>query len=290
MRRLFSAWSPRFACGRHATSGGTNNGTVASVAAAAPTTSAYDAVTQRRTCRRFDPDRTIPEATLERICRATTRAPTGFNLQPWTAVIAHSAGQRGRLFRAALSQPAVGTAPVVVVFAGMLDASAQAPQVWVLGEASGYYRPAYGPSYLRSVYYMLHGGPGNVMNVAKACLSQWYSQATGAPLLSVPLSPQSYAWKQAMIPAATMVALATAEGVDSCMLEGFDEGAVLDACGLPRDRFTVPVMVCLGYGATAEQCAALDGVPAFHGVASPRFPVEAFFHRDQYCPPPPVRQ
>ena len=220
------------------------------------------AVAERRSCKIFDPSRPVDEALLKRLLESTCRAPTGFNLQPWTSIVVTDAAIREKLAVAALGQTQVSTAPVTIVFAGDMDPSHLAPAALEIGLQSGYYRPAYGPQYLRMVYYMLHGGPQQAMALAKSLISHWYSANTKTPLLSVPLSREAYAWKQTMIPLTTFVLLATSAGLDTCIMEGVDAEMVKQVVGLP-ERYSVPCVVSVGYAAKQEG--------AFHSVRSPRF-------------------
>lgn len=210
------------------------------------------AVLRRWTCRNFDPSRPIDMKQLERVLAATTRAPTGFNLQGWFAVVVTEQAVREQLFQAALGQPPVLQAPVTVVFVGDTEPERNAPQALEMGLETGYYGPLYGPAFLRNVYYFMHGGPMQSMAAAKSVISGWYSRAAGTPLVSVPVSRAGYAWKQAMIPATTFVQLATAAGWDTCMMEGIDEDAVKRVLGVP-ERCTVPVIVSVGYATAAAE-------------------------------------
>lgn len=221
-------------------------------------------VLARRSTKVFDPTRPVSKELMHRMLAATVRAPTANNLQPWHAIVVHDEEQKQRLCRAALGQRQVITAPYTVVFAGDTEGERYAPQVLEQGLDNGSLGADYGPQFLRSVYYHLHGGPLQSMAIAKSALSSWYSHRTGTPLLSVPVSRAGYAWKQTMIPASVFLYLATAAGLDSCVLEGIDEAAVRAVVGLP-ERFTIPVIVSVGYAAPGD------------GLGGPRRPRSARF-------------
>ncbi|KAK7196382.1 nitroreductase-like protein [Novymonas esmeraldas] len=212
------------------------------------------AVRERWTCRQFDPDRPISLDTLRRVLAATTRAPTGFNLQGWHAVVVTDAARREQLYKAALGQPQVLQAPVTVIFVADAEPERNAAQVLEMGLESGYYNPLYGAAYLRHVYYLLHGGPMQSMAAVKSYVSAAYSRAAGTPLLSVPVTRAGYAWKQTMMPATSFVQLCTAAGWNTCIMEGIDEEAVKRVIGVPAGtaRYTVPVIVSVGYATAAE--------------------------------------
>ncbi|KPA80845.1 putative mitochondrial nitroreductase-like protein [Leptomonas pyrrhocoris] len=222
-----------------------NNGT---------TPTAFEAVEAsvltRWTCRHFDKAQPIDMKKLERVLAATTRAPTGFNLQGWYAIVVTEMPVRERLFQAALGQPQVLDAPATVVFVGDTEPECNAPQALEMGLETGYYGPLYGAAYLRNIYYFMHGGPMQTVAAAKSVLSTWYSQVTGTPVISAPVSRAGYAWKQTMIPATTFMQLATAAGWDTCMMEGIDEEAVKRVLGVPA-RCTVPVLISVGHATAA---------------------------------------
>eukprot|EP00796_Vickermania_ingenoplastis_P008464 gene8464-5940_t len=234
-------------------------------------------VRARRSWRQYDTTLLLPQETLRRVLEATTRAPTGFNLQGWTMVVVQDPAQRAALCRAALSQKHVLDAPATVVFAGDTAPESNAPRALEMGLETKTLPPGYGPGYLRHIYYFLHGGPLQALAAAKAALSAAYSAQTGTPLLSVPVNRTGYAWKQTMIPVTTFVQLATAAGWETCVLEGVDQDAVRRVVGLP-EKFTVPVIVTVGYPHLPEgkNSAALKSPP------SARFDDSHFIRFDRY--------
>nr|CCD13725.1 unnamed protein product [Trypanosoma congolense IL3000] len=219
-------------------------------------------VNERRSTKRFDSSRPVDLALVARLLETSTRAPTAFNLQPWVAVAVHEESQRAALSHAALSQPQPRDAPVSVVFAGDMEPERRAPAALELGLNTGYYGSRYGATYLRLVYYHLHTGPFGALAQAKSCISSWYSSSTGTPLLTVPTTMKGYAWKQAMIPATTFLYAAAAAGLDTAIIEGFDEEKVRGVVGLP-ESYTVPVIISVGYAKVDKSTKT--------AVRSPRF-------------------
>ncbi|KPI88034.1 nitroreductase-like protein [Leptomonas seymouri] len=232
----------------------TNESSSSVTSAATVSNTTFDAleacVLSRWTCRHFDKTKGIDMKKLERVLEATTRAPTGFNLQGWYVIVVTEVPVREQLFKAALGQPQVLDAPVTVVFVGDTEPERNAPQALEMGLETGYYGPLYGPTYLRNIFYFLHGGPMQTMAAAKSVLSAWYSRAADTPLISVPVSRTGYAWKQTMIPATTFMQLATAAGWETCMMEGIDEEAVKRLLGVPT-RCTIPVLISVGHATAA---------------------------------------
>jgi nitroreductase len=57
----------------------------------------FDVMRSQRACRAFDPDADVPDASVERILTAATRAPSAENTQPWAFVVVRDAATRRSL-------------------------------------------------------------------------------------------------------------------------------------------------------------------------------------------------
>jgi nitroreductase len=69
--------------------------------------------------------------------------------------------------------------------------------------------------------------------------------------ITIPSSAEAWAFKQAGFAAMSLLLAATANGVGSHAMEGFDARRVLTAIGAPTDgRWGVPVIISLGYTRT----------------------------------------
>ena len=78
------------------------------------------AIKDRRATPGFLPD-PVPENDLKKILEAGLSAPSAYNLQPWRFVAVREAEQRARLRQAAMNQPKVEEAPVVIVACADLE-------------------------------------------------------------------------------------------------------------------------------------------------------------------------
>ena len=76
-----------------------------------------EAIKQRRATPSFD-GTPVPDEDLKKILQAGLEAPSGYNLQPWRFVVVRDAEARKRLRAAAMGQPKVEEAPVVIVACG----------------------------------------------------------------------------------------------------------------------------------------------------------------------------
>jgi nitroreductase len=77
----------------------------------------FDAISNRRSIRKFKPDPVPPEL-ITRCLEAARLAPSGTNCQPWKFLVVRDAVKRGQIMDAAYGQPMFGQAPVVVVLLG----------------------------------------------------------------------------------------------------------------------------------------------------------------------------
>src|SRR5688572_20599043 len=63
-------------------------------------------------------DAAVPEDILEELLELATLAPSGYNLQPWRFIVVRDLADRKKLRKAAMDQPKVEQAPVVVIACG----------------------------------------------------------------------------------------------------------------------------------------------------------------------------
>jgi nitroreductase len=188
-----------------------------------PAPSAPEAIARRRATRRFDPDRPLPDALLKHILHLATRAPSGFNLQPWRFIVVRSGRNRRKLRGCANGQPQVSEAPVVLIVLGYhhphrsdLDAVV-ATQV-----ALGAITPE---------------GAAELRARASRTMERVADRAV-------------WATRSTMLAAATLLIAAESLGVASAPLEGFDPARVKEAFGVPDDH-TVCCLIALGFAAEA---------------------------------------
>jgi nitroreductase len=75
------------------------------------------AIQERRTTPHFG-NAPVAAGDLRRILDAGLAAPSGYNTQPWRFIVVRDAGRRKKLMAAAMNQPRVAEAPVVIVACG----------------------------------------------------------------------------------------------------------------------------------------------------------------------------
>lgn len=101
-----------------------------------------DVVRQRRMVRRYDPDRPVPAAVVDRLLSHATRAPSAGFAQGWAFLVLETAAERERFWAAASPQPGartrwlvnMRTAPLIIVplsnKSAYLDRYAEADKGW----------------------------------------------------------------------------------------------------------------------------------------------------------------
>ena len=80
-------------------------------------TALSELVRRRRATDNFSPE-PVSDSDLQEIVRAGLEAPSSYNLQPWRFVVVRDLQQRRKLRAAAMDQPKVEEAPVVIVACG----------------------------------------------------------------------------------------------------------------------------------------------------------------------------
>ena len=212
-----------------------------------------DAIQDRRATPSFLPD-PVPDADLEKILAAGVAAPSAFNLQPWRFVVVRDIEQRRRLRLAAMNQPKVEEAPVVLIACADLDGwkNGDLEELIVLAQAHGCGNEARYDSMRKSVSKFFSAEPGAAGGVA----------------------PDFAMWgnRQTMIAFTTMICMAEVLGYDTAPMEGFDEGLVKSAFAIPEN---VRVVALLAIGRLAGEDKSFAG----------RFPMAHNFFAEQWGKP-----
>src|SRR5881409_1585201 len=160
----------------------------------------------------------IADSDLEEILRAGLEAPSSYNLQPWRFVVVRDGNQRRKLRMAAMDQPKVEEAPVVIVACGdTLGWREDLEEVIRLGQEHGIGGEAWAQRKRKNVTADLRSHRNMPMWVAK----------------------------QTMIAATTMMWMAEALGYDTGPMEGFDGEQVRAVLNIPA---TVRVLLLLAVG------------------------------------------
>lgn len=213
----------------------------------APELASFRRTVLRRRATRHFLDRELPEGMLQDLLAITQRAPSGYNLQPWVAIVVRDPGARQQLRRAALGQAQVEEAPATVVFAADTHPARLMPRARRLGLESGHWNEEYARFLGKVVGITLGGGPLHVLRPFKWLLLR--SLSLFRPMPMIPRGRDAiagYVAKQTALAAQTFMLAAASAGLDTCPVEGMDERWVRRVVGLPS-RFVVPIIVPVGY-------------------------------------------
>ncbi len=186
-----------------------------------------ETVPQRRATQHFDPT-PVPDEDLKKILWAGLEAPSGYNLQPWRFVVVRDPEQRKRLRAAAMGQPKVEEAPVVIVACGD-------PAGWRHGDLEEMLRMG-----------NERGFPESGNDAARRAVTGLLSGQTGT---AAGIGGDVNLWvnRHVMIAFTTMMWMAEALGYDTAPMEGFWEDKVREALGIP-ESVRVVALLAIGHG------------------------------------------
>ncbi len=176
-----------------------------------------DLFRRRYACHLFQGDRPIQPDDLDFILEAGRLSPSSFGLEPWKFVVLRSPRHKHALQGACFNQPQVGTAgALVVILAKLAD----------LAPDSDYARQLLAREY-----------PGDQLDLAMSNYRGFHG-ATDVRAWSV---------TQCHIAAANMMTAATAVGLDSCAIGGFNPAEVKALLDIDPERYEVALILALGY-------------------------------------------
>src|SRR5438876_5680604 len=143
------------------------------------------AIDERRATRHYRPT-AVQEDDLRRILEAALAAPSGYDLQPWRFVVVRDAEQRKRLRQAAMNQPKVEEAPVVIVACGDTAGwrTGDLDEMLRIGSEHGYGGPAEQEKARQAVTGFLGGTPGNAGGI-RPDLGVWVNRHTMIALTTI---------------------------------------------------------------------------------------------------------
>jgi len=204
-----------------------------------------DAVRRRHATRHFT-DAPVDDALLAHLLALTRRAPTGYDAQPWCAVVVRDAATRARLGRACLGQSQLTEAPVVVVFAADTRPARRIREIAAHNAALGAWSDRYATFMRRYVTLRLGSRWLDPLKAIGAWCVGWLRASPYLPWGR--RARRAYAVKQTMFAAQTFLLAAAAHGLDTCPMEGLDPHRVRRIVGLDRSWW-VPLVVPVGHAA-----------------------------------------
>lgn len=217
------------------------------------TVDAFQAISNRRSIRNFSP-REVPEKLLLDLLSFANLAPSSFNIQPWHFIVVRDSNLKKLLRRVAMNQKQVAEAPVTIVF--VAD-----PNVWktsfpgVLAESARV--EAMSEKQIaankKSVELFFRTGPLGLYGLAKRIavpIRRLFAPTPG--LVTSKAEAAQYVRAQTMLAAGTFMIAASAAGLGTSPMEGFDEYRLKRLLAIPFS-YTVPVIISVGYPAEENQ-------------------------------------
>lgn len=173
-----------------------------------------EAIEQRVSVNRFDPDQPLDDTRLGDLVRLATRAPSAYNLQNWRFVAVRSAAGKMRLRAAAYDQAKVSEAAVTFIVVGQMPDHAPLAERLQPSVDAGFMPEATARAWVRAV-------------------RDTYGER--------PRLRRDEAIRSATLGAATLMFAASAFGLASGAMVGFDAERVAHEFELGEDE--IPVML-----------------------------------------------
>ena len=175
---------------------------------------ALDAIRQRVSANRFDPDFELDEATIRELVSYASEAPSAYNLQNWRFIAVRSRVRKQSLMALAYDQEKVVDAAVTFIVCGVLE-----PQRGI-----------------RSAMQPFHDDG----HIAQDYLDAWVGDAT-ATYQDAPAMQRDEAIRSASLAAMNLMIAAQAMGLASGPMIGFDAAGVATDFALAPTE--IPVML-----------------------------------------------
>jgi len=182
-----------------------------------------DVINNRRAVNFFDPDKNVPNELLKAMIETAAKAPSSFNLQPWSLMVLMDQDEKMKLQKLAWDQPKVTEAPVTLI---------------VLADRDGWQE---GHRFVEK----------NFQEMIKAGLMaeeqrQWFEDARNSLYGLSSEAQQAFACKNAGFFAMALMLAAKNLGLDTHPMDGFDHEEVRKAFNIP-EKYWIPLLMAVGY-------------------------------------------
>jgi len=182
-----------------------------------------DVVEKRRAVNFFDPGKPVSHALIREMVEMAARAPSSFNLQPWSLIILKEQEEKMRLRKLAWDQPKVSEAPVVFIVLADRDAWKKAH-----------------PFVERNFKEMVRAGS---MTEDR---HEWFLNACQGLYGAGPEKQQAFACKNAGFFAMALMFAAKHLGLDTHPMDGFDHDGVRREFKIP-ENYWIPLLIAVGH-------------------------------------------
>ena len=171
------------------------------------------AIINRRSVKKFDPEHTITEAELTELMAHAILSPTAFNIQHWRFVRVQDPAVRQQIQDVSWGQVQVTEASLLLVLCADLNAWEKSPErYWV-------------------------NAPEEVQGFLLPAIADYYTNHHQAQ--------RDECFRSSSIAATTIMLMAQEMGYDSCPMDGFDFDKVAKIINLPHDHI-ITMMITIG--------------------------------------------
>lgn len=183
----------------------------------------HEITAKRRAINFFDTQREVDEKDLREMISMAARAPSSFNLQPWSLMVLRDSSAKDKLRKLAWDQPKVSEAPVVLIVLadqnGWQEGHATVERNWSEMVSSGQMKPEQREWFLNAARSLYHWGPG---------------------------ADLAFAVKNTAFFAMSLMYAATSLGLETHPVDGFDHEGVRRAFNIPG-HYWIPLLIAVGY-------------------------------------------
>jgi len=180
-----------------------------------------NAIKERRSINFFDPDRTIPDATINELLELANLSPSSLNLQPWEVVVVTDPGRKAILRKCAYDQPKVTEASatlIIIANPGAIEKNVDnMVKSWL---DLGYIKPEAAAS-TRQMPFNSHGDKDSI-------------------------GRKFFAIKNTAFFAMSLMIAAKGLGLETHPMDGFSADQIKSEFNIPEDRI-IPLLICVGY-------------------------------------------
>ncbi|WP_421902883.1 nitroreductase family protein [Maridesulfovibrio sp.] len=178
---------------------------------------------KRRAVNYFDPARDVDQNLLKKIIEQAGNAPSSYNLQPWKLKVIRDMNRKKALRALAFDQPKVTEAPVILI---------------VLADREGWKLEK---STVENVF-------NDFVKAGKMQAEQkeWFAGVTQGLYGRDEIAAQAFANKNTGLFAMSLMYAATANGLESHPMDGFDHDGVRKEFNIP-ENYWIPMLIAIGY-------------------------------------------
>lgn len=177
----------------------------------------------RRAVNFFDPKKGVSDELLNEMIELAARAPSGFNIQPWSLIVLKDQADKLRLRKHAWDQPKVSEAPVTLIVLADNDG-------WKSGN----------PSLEKNFEEMVRTGD------IRPEQREWFDGVRAALYGANDVRKVAFSCKNTAFFAMAFMLAAKSLGVDTHPMDGFDMDAIRVEFKIP-DNYWIPLLIAVGY-------------------------------------------